>query len=34
LGHIERNSLIEVSAGALIIFIVAVLGTMPPGVAE
>jgi putative copper resistance protein D len=34
LGHIERNTLIEVSVGALIIFIVAVLGTMPPGVAE
>ncbi len=34
LGHIERNSLIEVSVGALIILIVAVLGTMPPGVVE
>jgi putative copper resistance protein D len=34
LRQIERNSLIEASVGALIICIVAVLGTMPPGVVE
>lgn len=31
LRQIERNSLIEASVGALIIVIVAVLGTLPPG---